>query len=80
MHLDIDDRSNEARLHVAGELAKRFEATVIGSAAADIRSPVYFVEGDAAADVLEKERAWLDSKIAECHAEFQLAALLPHDG
>jgi nucleotide-binding universal stress UspA family protein len=70
VHLDID-RSNETRLQIAGELAKRFAAKLIGIAAADVQPPLYFVEGDAAQDILEKQRAWLDSRIADCEAEFQ---------
>ena len=46
VHLDLD-RSNEARLQMAGELAERFDSRLIGVAAADIQ-PLYFMEGGAA--------------------------------
>jgi len=36
VHLDID-RPNDARLQIAGELAERFDARIIGIAAADIQ-------------------------------------------
>lgn len=39
------DRSSDACLAVAGDLAERFEAHVIGMAASDLRPPLYFTEG-----------------------------------
>ena len=38
-------QSNEARLEIAGQLAERFGARVIGVAAAEFSPPVYFTEG-----------------------------------
>jgi nucleotide-binding universal stress UspA family protein len=70
VHLDVD-QSNEARLRIAGDLAERFKAKVIGITAADIPAPFYFAEGDVAQDLLDKERAWLKSRIAECEAQFR---------
>ncbi len=70
VHLDID-RSNKARLQIAGELAERFDARLIGIAAADIQPPLYFMEGEAAQDQLEKDRARLKSQIVDCEAEFR---------
>jgi nucleotide-binding universal stress UspA family protein len=70
VHLDID-RSNDTRLRIAGDLAERFEARLIGVAAADVQPPLYFVEGGAAPDLLEKERDWLNSRLTACEAEFR---------
>jgi nucleotide-binding universal stress UspA family protein len=69
VHLDLD-QSNEARLQFAGELAERFDSRLIGIAAADIQ-PLYFMDGAAAQDFLEKDRARLKSQIAECEAQFR---------
>ncbi len=54
VHLDID-RPNDARLQIAGELAERFDARIIGIAAADTQ-PLYYMEGAVAQDVLEQDR------------------------
>ena len=69
VHLDLD-RSNEARLQMAGELAERFDSRLIGVAAADIQ-PLYFMEGGVAQDLLEKDRARLKSQMADCEAQFR---------
>ena len=39
------DQSNEARLQVAGELAERFEAAIIGVAAGQFAQALYFTDG-----------------------------------
>jgi len=70
VNLDVG-RSNNACLHVAGELAARFGARLIGVAAADFRPPLYFAEGDAAAELIENERGWLTTQIANCEKEFR---------
>jgi nucleotide-binding universal stress UspA family protein len=69
VHLDID-RSNDARLRIAGEFAERFDARVIGTAAADVQ-PLYFMDGAAAQDFLAEERSRLKSRIADCEAQFR---------
>ena len=69
VHLDLD-RSNEARLQMAGELAERFDSRLIGIAAADIQ-PLYFMEGVEAQHLLEKDRARLKSQMADCEAQFR---------
>jgi nucleotide-binding universal stress UspA family protein len=70
VNLDID-QPNKTRLHIAGELAERFEARLIGTAAADIQPPLYFMDGQAAEDILDRERAWVSSRIADCETEFR---------
>ena len=44
------DQSNEARLEVAGQMAERFEAGIIGVAAAQFGPPLYFTDGAAGAE------------------------------
>jgi nucleotide-binding universal stress UspA family protein len=69
VHLDLET-SNESRLRVAGELAERFDARLIGITGGDFQ-PLYFMDGAAAQDMLEKERARLDTQVASCEAEFR---------
>ena len=51
------DRPNDACLAVAGDLAERFEARVIGIAASDLRPPLYFADGGAAQKLFDEEAA-----------------------
>lgn len=64
------DRSNDACLKVAGDLAERFGARVIGAAAADLRPPMYFADGDFAQKLLDEEAAAIARRLAELEAEF----------
>ena len=48
------DRSNEARLEIAGQLAERFGARVIGVTAAEFSPPLYFTDGEQAQKVLDQ--------------------------
>jgi nucleotide-binding universal stress UspA family protein len=69
VQLDLD-QPNEARLQVAAELAARFDSRLIGIAAGDIQ-PLYFAEGVAAEEFLEKDRDAIKSKIAKIEQEFR---------
>jgi nucleotide-binding universal stress UspA family protein len=69
VHLDLD-RSNDIRLQIAGDLAARFDARLIGVAAGDIQ-PLYFMDGAAAQGMLEKDRDRLKAQIADCEAQFR---------
>src|SRR5690348_12044514 len=69
VHLDLD-RPNDAQLHVAGELAERFDARVIGTASAAVQ-PLYFMDGGAAQALLDEERNQLKSKIKDCDVQFR---------
>lgn len=71
VHLDLD-QSNGTRLQIAGDLAERFDARVIGATAGDIQ-PLYFLDGDAAQDFLEKDRAGLKAQMAKCEQQFRHA-------
>jgi nucleotide-binding universal stress UspA family protein len=69
VQLDLG-QSNEARLQVAGELASRFDARLIGIAAGDLQ-PLYFAEGAAAEELLAKDRAALKDKIEAIERDFR---------
>jgi nucleotide-binding universal stress UspA family protein len=64
------DRSNDACLAVAGDLAERFEARIVGIAASDFRPLLYFAEGDYAEKVLDEERAAILRRLSELETEF----------
>ena len=64
------DRPNEASLAVAGDIAERFGARVVGVAASDIRAPLYFAEGDFAQKLLDDETAAIKRRLSELEAEF----------
>jgi len=69
VHLDLD-HSSETLLQIAANLAERFDARLIGITAGDIQ-PLYFMEGDAAQEMLEKDRASLLSEIAAKERKFR---------
>src|SRR5262245_58880035 len=62
VHLDVD-HPNDARLRLAGDLAERFGARVIGVAACELSPSPYFAEGAIAADLIEKDRAHLRKRM-----------------
>ena len=64
------DHSNDARLRVAADLAERFDSRLIGIAAGDIQ-PLYYADGAAAAEFLEKDRAALEREIGEAEQKFR---------
>ena len=51
------DRANDACLAVAGDIAERFDARVVGIAASDLRPSLYFAEGQYAEKILGAGRA-----------------------
>jgi nucleotide-binding universal stress UspA family protein len=65
------DRPNDASLRVAGDLAERFGARVVGVAAADLRPPMYFAEGDFAQKLFDEEAAAIQGRLSELEAEFR---------
>jgi nucleotide-binding universal stress UspA family protein len=67
------DRPNDACLRVAGDLAERFGARVVGIAASDLRPPMYFAEGDFAQKLLDEEAAAIERRLSELEAEFRAA-------
>jgi nucleotide-binding universal stress UspA family protein len=65
------DKPNDACLAVAGDLAERFEARVIGIAASDIRAPLYFEEGEYAQNLIRHEEGVIRKRLSELEAEFR---------
>jgi nucleotide-binding universal stress UspA family protein len=67
------DQSNDSRLQVAGELAERFEADIVGVAAAQFAPPLYFTDGAAAQGLIEQEEASIRRRLADLEAQFRAA-------
>lgn len=67
------DRPNDACLSVAGDLAERFGARVVGVAASDLRAPMYFAVGDFAQKLLDEEAAAIKKRLSELEADFRAA-------
>jgi nucleotide-binding universal stress UspA family protein len=65
------DRPNDACLAVAGDLAERFEARVIGIAASDLKPPMYFADGGHAQKLLDEEEVAIRRRLSELEAEFR---------
>lgn len=64
------DRSNDACLEIAGQLAKRLNASVIGIAAGEFSPPPYFTEGEQAQRVIDQGRLVVKNRIGEAEAQF----------
>ncbi|MBB4371965.1 nucleotide-binding universal stress UspA family protein [Bradyrhizobium sp. cir1] len=67
------DQSNEARLQVAGELAERFEAAIVGVAAAQLAPPLYFTDGAEAQRLIDEGEASVKRRLAGLEAQFRAA-------
>ena len=67
------DQPNEARLQVAGELAERFEAAIIGVAAAQFAPPLYFTDGAEAQKLIDQGEATVTKRLAELESQFRAA-------
>ena len=67
------DQSNEARLQVAGELAERFEAAIVGVAAAQFAPPLYFTDGVEAQALIDEGEASVKRRLADLEAQFRAA-------
>ena len=67
------DQPNEARLQVACELAERFEAGIVGVAAANFAPPIYFTDGAAAQALIDQEEASINRRLADLEAQFRAA-------
>jgi nucleotide-binding universal stress UspA family protein len=68
------DKSNDARLEVAGQLAERFEAGIVGIAAAQFAPPLYFTDGEVAQTLIDQGEASIRTRLSELQAEFRAAA------
>jgi nucleotide-binding universal stress UspA family protein len=67
------DQPNQARLDVAGELAERFEAGIVGIAAAQFAPPLYFTDGELAQDLIDQGEASIRKRLSELEAQFREA-------
>src|SRR6202795_5399481 len=67
------DRPNDARLEIAGQLAERFGAHVIGVTAGEFSPPLYFTDGEQAQRVLDQGQAAIRNRIGEAEAQFRAA-------
>jgi nucleotide-binding universal stress UspA family protein len=67
------DRSNDARLEIAGQLVKRFDAHAIGIAAGEFSPPLYFTTGEQAQKVVDQGHAAIGKRVAEVEAQFRAA-------
>ena len=65
------DRSNDARLEIAAQLARRFNARAIGIAAGEFSPPLYFTTGEQAQRVLDQGQSAVRNRIAEVEAQFR---------
>lgn len=65
------DQPNGSRLAIAGELAERYEARVIGIAAADFSPPLYYTSGEYAQRLLDQGLATIRQRMAELETEFR---------
>jgi len=67
------DQSNEARLEVAGQIAERFDAGIIGIAASQFSPPLYFVAGEQAQNLIDQGQASIKKRMSELEAQFREA-------
>jgi nucleotide-binding universal stress UspA family protein len=67
------DQPNDSRLQVAGELADRFDAAVVGVAAAQFAPPLYFTDGEEAQRLVDQGAASVRGRLAALEAQFRAA-------
>jgi nucleotide-binding universal stress UspA family protein len=67
-------QSNEARLEIAGELAERFGAGMVGIAAGQFVPPLYFTDGQYAQDLIDRGEAEIRKRLLELETQFRQAA------
>jgi nucleotide-binding universal stress UspA family protein len=71
VHLELE-HPNDARLKIAGDLAERFNAKVIGIAAEDPQPP-HYAEGQVARGLVEHERIEAKKRMEEAEVRFRAA-------
>jgi nucleotide-binding universal stress UspA family protein len=67
------EQSNEARLEAAGQIAERFDAGIIGIAAAQFSPPLYFTSGEQAQNLIDQGRASVERRLSELEGQFRAA-------
>jgi nucleotide-binding universal stress UspA family protein len=68
------DQSNQARMEIAGQLAERFGAGLVGIAAAQFAPPLYFTDGEQAQSVIEQGEATIRKRLKKLEEQFRQAA------
>jgi nucleotide-binding universal stress UspA family protein len=66
-------QTNEARLEIAGQLAERFGAGIVGAAAAQFAPPLYFTDGRYAQDLIDRGEAEIKKRLLELETQFRQA-------
>ncbi len=72
VHVDLDYR-NDARLKIAGDLAERFKARVIGVAAQAEVTPVYYADSYSSAFIAERDLADIKQRMQQAEERFRTA-------
>jgi nucleotide-binding universal stress UspA family protein len=72
VQLDLD-RRNDSRLKIAGDLAERFNARVIGIAAQAEIMPMYFADGYSASFLVEQNLADIKQRLQQAEERFRAA-------
>lgn len=67
------DQPSDSRLQVAGDLAERFGAAIVGVAAAQFAPPLYFTDGAEAQRLVDQGEASVMRRLAELEAQFRAA-------
>lgn len=65
------DQSNERCLGIASEMVERFDARVVGIAAAEFSPPLYFTSGEQADKLIEQGRNAVKTRLSELESEFR---------
>ena len=68
------DQPNEARLAVAGQLAEKFDAGLIGIVASVFSPPLYFTTGEQAQALIDEGEASIKRRMSELEGQFREAA------
>ncbi len=68
------EHPNDARLRIAGDLAEQFGAKLIGIAASEQSTPLYYADGAFAQGLLEQDRVELAQRLADTEERFRAAA------
>ena len=67
------DQSNQSRLEIAGQLAERAGAGLIGIAAAQFAPPLYFADGEQAQSLIDQGETSIRHRLDELEAQFRQA-------
>jgi len=67
------DQSNQARMEIAGQLAERFGAGLVGIAAAQFAPPLYFTDGEQAQSVIEQGETTIRKRLKKLEEQFRQA-------